>query len=77
MVSYGIKYVENIYYEDLIFTPLVITKAEKLISIPDVFYHYIERENSITSTNSYIKDCDKQKAFGMGRKYYLDTGIKI
>jgi len=77
IVSYGIKYVENIYFEDLIFTPLVITKAEKLISVPDVFYHYMERENSVVTTNSDINYSDKQKAFNIGRKYYLDANINI
>ena len=77
IVSYGIKYVEDIYYEDYIFTPLVITKAEKLISVPDVFYHYMERKDSVTSTKSNIKDLDKQKAFYMGKKYYLDAKINI
>ncbi|MBQ9246368.1 glycosyltransferase [bacterium] len=77
IVSYGIKYVENIYFEDLIFTPFVITKAEKLISVPDVFYHYVERKNSVATTNSNINDSDKQKAFNMGKKYYLEVGINI
>lgn len=77
IVSYGIKYVEDIYYEDYIFTPLVITKAEKLISVPYAFYHYIERKGSVTSTKSDIKNSDKQKAFNMGRRYYLDAKINI
>ena len=77
IVSYGIKFEENIYFEDLIFTPLVITKAEKLISVPDVFYHYIERPNSVTMVDSYIKNSDKQKAFNIGKKYYLDAKINV
>ena len=77
LVSYGIRYAEGIYFEDLIFTPLVITKAEKLISVPDVFYHYIERTNSVSTTNSALRDYDKQKAFDIGKKYYLDAKINI
>ena len=77
LISYGIKYEENIYYEDLIFTPFVITKAEKLISVPDVFYHYVEREGSVTSTINDDKKSDKQKAYLMGKKYYLDAKINI
>lgn len=77
VVSYGIKFVENIYFEDLIFTPLVITKAEKLISVPDVYYHYIERENSVSSAKSGIKDSDKNRAFNLGRKHYLDANINV
>lgn len=77
IVSYDIKYVEDTYYEDLIFTPFVITKAEKLISVPDVFYHYIERENSVTTSSSAIKNSDKERAFNLGRKYYNEAGINI
>ena len=77
IVSYEIKYVEDTYYEDYIFTPLVITTAEKLISVPDVFYHYMEREGSVTSTINDDKKSDKQKAYLMGKKYYLDAKINI
>lgn len=77
IVSYGIKYEENIYFEDLIFTPLVITRAEKLICVPGVFYHYIERKNSVSSTKSYANESDKQRAFNIGKKYYLDAEINV
>lgn len=77
IISYGIKYVEDIYFEDLIFTPFVITKAEKLISVPDVFYHYVERKNSVATTNSDINNSDRQKAFNIGKRYYLEAKINI
>lgn len=38
---------EGILHEDIEFTPRVLLRAERILEIPDAFYHYIVHENSM------------------------------
>ncbi|RZK36675.1 MAG: glycosyltransferase [Hymenobacter sp.] len=67
-----IKFVDNIYYEDVLIKPLLWKKASKLYFYPKPLYNYFERSGSITTRlgdlNKYlgIPDCCKaiEEAFG-------------
>lgn len=49
-------------YEDEMQTYKVCLKAEKIVETEDILYHYVKRENSIITGESYKKMLDKQKA---------------
>jgi glycosyltransferase involved in cell wall biosynthesis len=61
----GIKFVDNIYYEDMLIKPLLWKKARQLYFYPKPLYNYFERSGSITTRlgdlNKYlgIPDCCK------------------
>jgi glycosyltransferase involved in cell wall biosynthesis len=60
-----IKFVDNIYYEDMLIKPLLWKKARQLYFYPKPLYNYFERSGSITTRlgdlNKYlgIPDCCK------------------
>jgi glycosyltransferase involved in cell wall biosynthesis len=61
----NIKFVDNIYYEDMLIKPLLWKKARQLYFYPKPLYNYFERSGSITTRlgdlNKYlgIPDCCK------------------
>lgn len=46
----GVRFIEGIYWEDNPFTLEVGLKAKTIISIPDVFYGYLQRPHSTVSS---------------------------
>ena len=42
-----LNFKEGILHEDIEFTPRVLLAAESVLEIPDAFYHYIVRDNSM------------------------------
>ncbi|MCD8241543.1 MAG: glycosyltransferase [Lachnospiraceae bacterium] len=49
---------EGILHEDVEFTPRALLKAERVLTIPDCFYHYIIREGSISTGKSRVKNIE-------------------
>lgn len=47
MEENDLSFKEGILHEDIEFTPRVLLKAERILEIPDAFYHYIVHENSM------------------------------
>lgn len=43
----SIKFLEGVYYEDLLFSFQLMILTNKVVCIPKYFYHYYRRENSI------------------------------
>lgn len=52
LINNKIKFIDNSYWEDDIFTIKVLAKSNKISFVPEVFYHYYHRDDSITSTIS-------------------------
>lgn len=50
-----IKFINGIYWEDNPFNMEIAIKAHKILSIPDIYYYYLQRENStVYSKNAKI-----------------------
>ena len=49
LLNNDLIFLEGYLYEDLEFTPRALLKAEKCISIPQTFYHYLMRDGSIVN----------------------------
>ncbi len=58
LMDNNINFLNNSYWEDDVFSFLVISKATCISIVPNVFYHYYQRENSITKsiTKKHIDD---------------------
>ena len=53
--SNSFKFHEGVYFEDVEFTPLVYSRAKKVVYCPVPFYYYRQRRNSITTSFSNEK----------------------
>lgn len=55
----GFYFKEGIFHEDVEFSTRVFLKAKRILEISDVLYHYIIRENSISTQKDKTKNiCD-------------------
>lgn len=61
------KYMPNTYHEDFGLTPLAIIQAKTLVSTKYFGYHYLQRENSITSIEN--KEKEEKKAYDVLKHY--------
>lgn len=49
ILNNNIRFLENSYWEDDVFTFQIFMRANKVSIVPDIYYHYFYRENSITN----------------------------
>ncbi len=56
-IDNSIKFDEGIWYEDLALIPSLYKYAKKVGYCEDVYYYYIQRENSITNIKKYNQKC--------------------
>lgn len=49
ILNNNIRFINNSYWEDDIFTYQFFINADKISLVPDVYYHYYQREKSITN----------------------------
>lgn len=68
------KYELGRYHEDFGLTPFAIIKAKNVVSTGNFGYYYLQRENSITSTENVEKE--NKKAYDV-LKYYDEAIVKI
>lgn len=54
--KYNMKFESGMYYEDLIFSPQILFYLKKLVTVPNVYYYYLKRKNSILTSKSHKKD---------------------
>lgn len=66
------KFMQDIYHEDFALIPLIIMKANSVTSINYVGYNYVQRDNSIMSSNDYSKTLKKVYDFLKGFDYLYD-----
>jgi len=71
-------FARNKYFEDMLWTPIVLKQAEKIITVPDVVYYYRANSNSIVKKRPSKK---KQEDFYNAKKnlikFYDDNKIKL
>lgn len=72
------KFKEGVYFEDMLWMPEIVKKANKLVTVPDVVYYYRVNKNSI------VKKCTspkKQEDSYYAKKYIISffekNGLKL
>ena len=65
-----LEYIPNIWYEDLNFSMKLLVKTEKIIKIPNAFYHCTVREDSIMNNNNSFKNLDIITSLKNVEEYY-------
>lgn len=71
----NIKFPEDIYFEDILFTTKALFYASKVKAIPKVFYNYRIRQDSITRKVAASKIEDNFKAHNLLREFLIEKGI--
>jgi len=70
----NVRFFSGKIHEDEYATPLVLHNAEKIVQLPQVFYHYRKRENSIMSKPFHIGRMDAIEVWdqhqALIKKYY-------
>lgn len=51
-----LRFKEGILHEDVELTPRLLLAAQRVVEVPDVFYHYVVRENSISTKKNKEKN---------------------
>lgn len=67
--SNNLRFEKGITHEDMLFTPLAILFAKRMMVIDEVCYKYIKRENSITTTKNSSRCYDILKIAEIMQKY--------
>ena len=55
--SLNLEFKEGIYYEDVLFTSLLLASEPQCVCLNKAYYHYYLRNNSITNSKSSVKKC--------------------
>ena len=61
ILNNGFKFQVGTYHEDFGLIPLIIVKAESIVSIDYEGYYYVQSNNSITRNENYEKTIKKMK----------------
>lgn len=75
LLDNNIKFLDNSYWEDNLFTFQIFTKANKFSIVSDVSYHYYQREMSITNTFSKKHIDDLIVAYKVLKSYLEENSI--
>ena len=69
--SNAISFIENNYNEDDVFNYMAFLRAQNVVIVPDTFYHYYQRQDSITHTFSKKHIDDLLLAFNYLKEYLI------
>jgi len=58
----GLRFPEGYCFEDIFVVPRLITKARRLVLLPDLLYHYVQTAGSIVHTPSLKNQLDRWTA---------------
>ncbi|MGN0006787.1 MAG: glycosyltransferase family 2 protein [Alistipes sp.] len=82
LLEKGMRFDENIYYEDVKYLATVLVSLGRVVTVPDTDYHYvIHRGSTVASRQSHEKQLQKynaHKAFiAFADKHGIDVGSKF
>ena len=77
LLNNKLKFVENLIYEDCIFTPQALHKLNKLVTVPDTYYYYWRRANSTVTLRNKKSNKDKIYAHGWAENYMKEHNIQV
>ncbi len=75
--KYNLKFKEGIIYEDVIFTPEVIFKLGKLVTVPKINYYYWRNTNSTVTQRSEKAKQDSFWAHKWAEDFFKEHNIDI
>ena len=77
--SYDLKFPEGQFYEDILFSIKALYYSDSLVSVPQVFYHYNQRANSIINSgkNKNTKIKDKAIAYQQLQMFCFEHKIEL
>lgn len=44
----NVRFIDASYWEDMVYTTELVTKVESAVLLPDITYHYLRRQNSLS-----------------------------
>lgn len=71
------KFTPNIFYEDVIYTPQVVHKLHKLITVPNVVYYYQYNPASTVWQKTQKHEEDYKNAILETQKFIRENGITV
>lgn len=72
--EHEIKFLENVYYEDVLFAFQTLLTGCRVITVPDVYYHHYRRAGSIVQSLTQRHFDDFETVFTQVKKYLLNSG---
>lgn len=75
--EYNIQFVEGMAYEDIMFTPEALYYTNKLVTVPDTYYNYLVRKNSIVATKSVKNETDNRIARAKAQTFCTEHNISV
>ncbi|MGM9671429.1 MAG: glycosyltransferase family 2 protein [Oscillospiraceae bacterium] len=71
----GIRYPSQVWYEDIRTSTKLFAAAKSIVSIPEVFYYYVVRQNSITRNTNVERNAEILDAFDDLLGWYRQQGL--
>lgn len=75
--KHNITFEPNTYFEDRCFTAEALIYLKRLVTVPDIYYHYRVNYNSIVKTKSLKKSEDSKYTKENMQKIMLQNGVNI
>lgn len=73
-IDYQIQYPSRVWYEDIRTTEKLFVCADSIVSIPQCFYYYLVRENSITHNKNVARNREIIDAFDDLIAWFKENG---
>lgn len=71
------QFTENVYFEDILWIPEVVKKANKVVTVPNTNYYYRANNNSIVKTPSSKKQNDSYRAKKYIIKFFQENNLEL
>ncbi len=72
-----IKFEEGVVFEDVIFTPQILFNTDKLVTVPDIYYHYRRTGNSTVTQKSEKNNNDSVYAHKKALAFFKEHNINV
>jgi glycosyltransferase involved in cell wall biosynthesis len=73
--KYSIRFLESVYYEDLLYSFQIMLYSQNVVCIPDYYYHYFRRENSTVISISKYHIKSFYLIFSEIKKFLIDKDL--
>lgn len=71
----GIRYPSRVWYEDIRTSTKLFAAANSIAAVPEVFYYYVVRQNSITRNTNVARNAEILDAFDDLLGWYRQQGL--
>lgn len=74
-LEHNIRYPSRVWYEDIRTSGKLFAKAKSIAAVPEVFYYYVVRQNSITRNTNVARNAEILDAFDDLLGWYRQQGL--